>query len=240
MQNQDAAIKKIETQISYLFKQVPNHSLCNNTNANPKEKCKAITLRSGRELKETLKETQERKMDEHKERQKEARAPAPNSHQEEEVLKPYIPKAPYSQRLKKNGNDSQFSRFLEVFKRLQINIPFAEAIEQTLLYAKFLKELMTKKRSWKNDETVVLTEECSAIIQHKLPLKLKDLGSFQIPCIIREITVEKTLCDLEASINLMSLAMMRRMRIEEAKPTRMALQLADDHSSFPMEYWKTC
>ncbi|XP_015944877.1 uncharacterized protein LOC107470004 [Arachis duranensis] len=95
------------------------------------------------------------------------------------------------------------------------------------LYAKFLKELMTKKRSWRNDETVVLTEERSAIIQHKLPQKLKDTGSFQIPCIIGEITVEKALCDLGASINLMSIAVMERMKIEEAKPTRMTLQLAD-------------
>ncbi|XP_072087222.1 uncharacterized protein [Arachis hypogaea] len=51
-------------------------------------------------------------------------------------------------------------RFLEIFKKLQINIPFAEAIEQMPLYAKFLKELMTKKRSWRNEETVLLTEEC--------------------------------------------------------------------------------
>ncbi|XP_016206517.1 uncharacterized protein LOC107646889 [Arachis ipaensis] len=101
------------------------------------------------------------------------------------------------------------------------------------LYAKFLKELMTKKRSWRNDETVVLTEECSAIIQHKLPQKLKDPGSFQIPCIIGEIIVEKALCNLGASINLMSLIMMKRMKIEEAKPTRMALQLADQSFKFP-------
>ncbi|XP_015960733.1 uncharacterized protein LOC107484705 [Arachis duranensis] len=101
------------------------------------------------------------------------------------------------------------------------------------LYAKFLKEMMTKKRSWKNNETVILTEECSAIIQHKLPQKLKDPGSFQIPCIIREITVEKALYDLGASINLMSVAMMRKMKIEEAKPTKMALQLADRSFKFP-------
>ncbi|XP_015955189.1 uncharacterized protein LOC107479573 [Arachis duranensis] len=56
---------------------------------------------------------------------------------------------------------------------------------------------------------------------------MKDHGSFQIPCIIGDISIEKALCDLGASINLMSLAMMKRMRIEEAKPTRMALQLAD-------------
>ncbi|XP_015944544.1 uncharacterized protein LOC107469680 [Arachis duranensis] len=95
------------------------------------------------------------------------------------------------------------------------------------LYAKFLKELMTRKRNWDEKEIVVLTEECSAIIQKKLPQKLKDPRSFQIPCIIWEISIEKALCNLGTSINLMSLAMMKRMRIEEAKPTRMALQLVD-------------
>ncbi|XP_015932395.1 uncharacterized protein LOC107458700 [Arachis duranensis] len=101
------------------------------------------------------------------------------------------------------------------------------------LYAKFLKELMTRKRNWGEKETVVLSEECSAIIQKKLPKKMKDPWSFQIPCIIGDITIEKALCDLGASINLMSLNMMRRMRIEEAKPTRMALQLADRTLKFP-------
>ncbi|XP_072076644.1 uncharacterized protein [Arachis hypogaea] len=95
------------------------------------------------------------------------------------------------------------------------------------LYTKFLKELMTKKKNWKKKETVVLTEECSAIIQKKLPQKIKDPRSFQIPCIIGDINIEKALCNLGASINLMSLSMMKRMMIEEAKPTRMALQLAD-------------
>ncbi|XP_020987593.1 uncharacterized protein LOC110275718 [Arachis duranensis] len=114
-----------------------------------------------------------------------------------------------------------------------VNTEEGEAIEQMPLYTKFLKELMTKKRSWRNNETVVLTEECSAIIQHKLPQKLKDPGSFQIPCIIGEIKVEKALCDLGASLNLMSSIMMKRMKIEKAKPTRMALQLADRSFKFP-------
>ncbi|XP_015961199.1 uncharacterized protein LOC107485195 [Arachis duranensis] len=62
---------------------------------------------------------------------------------------------------------------------------------------------------------------------------MKNPGSFQIPCIIGDITIVKALCDLGASINLMSLNMMRRMRIEEAKPTRMSLQLADRTFKFP-------
>ncbi|XP_015970939.1 uncharacterized protein LOC107494412 [Arachis duranensis] len=80
---------------------------------------------------------------------------------------------------------------------------------------------------------MVLTEECSVIIHKKLPQKLKDPGSFQIPCIIGDITIEKALCDLGASINLMSLTMMRKMKIKEAKPTRIALQLADRTCKFP-------
>ncbi|XP_057760490.1 uncharacterized protein LOC130980861 [Arachis stenosperma] len=62
---------------------------------------------------------------------------------------------------------------------------------------------------------------------------MKEPGSFQIHYIIADITIKKALCDLGASINLMSLNMMRRMRIEEAKPIRMALQLADKTFKFP-------
>ncbi|KAL4344733.1 hypothetical protein AHAS_Ahas11G0207900 [Arachis hypogaea] len=233
MQNQDAAIKKLETQIGYLLKQIPSHDLCSNTNPNPREECQAITLRSGKELKEIPKDSQEKNSNKKEKERDKVQIPIPSSQKKGEMLKPDVPKAPYPQQLKKKGDDNQFLRFLEIFKKLQINIPFAEAIEQMPLYAKFLKELMTKKRSWKNNETVILTEECSAIIQHKLPQKLKDPGSFQIPCIIGEITVEKALCDLGASINLMSIAMMRKMRIEEAKLTKMALQLADRLFKFP-------
>ncbi|XP_016199689.1 uncharacterized protein LOC107640698 [Arachis ipaensis] len=101
------------------------------------------------------------------------------------------------------------------------------------LYGKFLKELMTKKRNKMEKETIVLTKECSAMIQKKLPQKMKDPRSFQIPCIIGDISIKKALCDLGAIINLMSLSMMKRMRIEEAKQIRMALQLADKTFKFP-------
>ncbi|XP_057745198.1 uncharacterized protein LOC130963065 [Arachis stenosperma] len=201
--------------------------------ANPRGECKAITLRSGKVVEEATpnQENHEEEAVEKPENKKKKEALSPSS--PKPILKPYVPKAPYPQRLRKDGKDGQFSRFLEIFKKLQINIPFAEALEQMPLYAKFLKELMIRKKTGGEKETVVLTEECSAIIQKKLPQKIKDLGSFQIPCIIGDITIEKALCDLGASINLMSLNIMRRMRIGEAKPTRMALQLANSTFKFP-------
>ncbi|XP_016168540.1 uncharacterized protein LOC107611093 [Arachis ipaensis] len=95
------------------------------------------------------------------------------------------------------------------------------------LCAKFLKELINKKRSWKEKETVILTQECSVVIQKGLPPKLKEPRNFFIPCTIGNIPIDKALCDSGSSINLMSLSMMRKQSIEEVKPTRMSLQLAD-------------
>ncbi|XP_015945060.1 uncharacterized protein LOC107470187 [Arachis duranensis] len=134
---------------------------------------------------------------------------------------------PYSQRLKGENKEKQYSKFLEIFKTLHINIPFIEALEQIPLYAKFMKELLTKKRSLKEGKTVVMTRECSAIIQRGLPRKKKDPGSFHIPCTIGDMMIERVFCDLGASINMMPLSLMKKLQIHELKPTKIVLQMVD-------------
>lgn len=52
-------------------------------------------------------------------------------------------------------------------------------------YVKFLKKILAKKRSLEDHKTDMLTEECSAIIQNKVPPKVKDPRCFTIPCNIR-------------------------------------------------------
>ncbi|NHN19980.1 hypothetical protein G6046_03330, partial [Bacillus amyloliquefaciens] len=104
------------------------------------------------------------------------------------------PSPPFPQRLRQQKLDKQFSKFLEILKKLTINIPFAEALEQMPSYVKFMKDILNKKRKFQENETVALSEECSAIIQKKLPEKLKDPGSFTIPCAIVERFYGKALC----------------------------------------------
>ncbi|CAJ2642447.1 unnamed protein product [Trifolium pratense] len=115
----------------------------------------------------------------------------------------------------------------EIKERESKKVEKVEALEQMPSYAKFLKELLTKKRKPLDDEMVSMTEECSALIQRKLPQKKKDPGSFTIPCSIGTLTIEKALCDLGASINLMPLSMMKKIPRAVAKPTKMSLSLAD-------------
>ena len=94
-------------------------------------------------------------------------------------------------------------------------------------YVKFMKEIFSKKRKLEEHETIMLTEECTAILQNKLPPKLKDSGSFTIPCTIGNSYFDKALCDLGASINLMPFSIFRKLGLGEAKATTMSLQLAD-------------
>ncbi|XP_057719654.1 uncharacterized protein LOC130934081 [Arachis stenosperma] len=95
------------------------------------------------------------------------------------------------------------------------------------LHAKFMKEVLTKKRSLKEGQIVEMTMKCSAILQRGLPKKKDDPGGFYIPCTIGNITIEKSFYDLGASINLMPLSLIRKLQIHELKPTQIAFQMAD-------------
>ena len=135
------------------------------------------------------------------------------------TTKPYAP-IPYPQRLRKNKLNKQFTKFMEVFKKLHMNIPFADALEQMSSYVKFMKDILSRKRRLSEFETMNLIEECSAILQRKLPQKLKDQGNFTIPCKIGNSIFKRALYDLGASIKLMLLSIFRWLGLGEARPTR--------------------
>ncbi|KAK5833499.1 hypothetical protein PVK06_017342 [Gossypium arboreum] len=98
---------------------------------------------------------------------------------------------------------------------------------------KFLKELLTNK--WKLDEASHVEQNavCSAILQNKLAKKLKDLGSFMIPCLIGSLDVNNALADLGASINVMPYKMFKQLGLGKPKKTRMSIQLANKTIRFP-------
>ena len=112
---------------------------------------------------------------------------------------------------------------MDIFKKLHINISFAKALEQMQGYVKFMKDVLSKKRKLGDYENVAMSEECSAILQKKLPPKLKDPSSFTIPCVIRNAVFERALCDLGASINLMSWSIFKKLKLGEARPTTVTL-----------------
>ena len=56
------------------------------------------------------------------------------------------PPLPFPQRFQKKKLDEQFVKFLNIFKKLEVSIPFADALTQMPNYVKFIKEIMSNKR----------------------------------------------------------------------------------------------
>ncbi|XP_015934180.1 uncharacterized protein LOC107460336 [Arachis duranensis] len=95
-------------------------------------------------------------------------------------------------------------------------------------------DILSHKKDWRKTQIVLLTEECSVIIQNNLPEKLKDPGRFMIPCTLGDAYIRTALCDLGASINLISASLIKKLCLtEEVKLTYMCLQLADGSIKIP-------
>ena len=140
-------------------------------------------------------------------------------------MRAYQPPISFPQRLKQSKLDSQYAKFMAMFKKLEINIPFAEALAQMPHYEKFMKDIINKKRKLDEGVVVSLFSNCSAIIQKNLPQKLQDPRSFTIPCTIGNYEFGKALCDYGVSINFMPLSMVRRLSLGELTPITMSLHM---------------
>ncbi|XP_070041036.1 uncharacterized protein [Nicotiana tomentosiformis] len=135
------------------------------------------------------------------------------------------PLPPYLQRLDKQNGENKFKNFIQMMKFLTINVPLVEALEQMPGNAKFMKDLMTKKRSM-NFETIKVTHQVSSIVNSMDP-KFEDHGAFTIPYTIESVDFAKALYDLRESINLMPYSMFKTLWIGKPIPTSMRLQMDD-------------
>ena len=80
------------------------------------------------------------------------------------------PPPPFPQRLVKNTEDGKYRCFITMLKHLSINVPLVEAREHMPGYAKFMKDLVTKKRliTFEDDDRM---QQCSAIATRSLVQK---------------------------------------------------------------------
>ncbi|XP_061348542.1 uncharacterized protein LOC133293933 [Gastrolobium bilobum] len=240
IKNQEASNRNLETQIGQLAKQLNERApgeMPSDTVINPREHCNAILTQSGKVI-----EPQEKPAKVGKEAPKEEETnenstkqeKAPNYddvtyfggefNRDKKTTKnlpsgfsqpnPYA-KTPYPLRQKRDKEKQQYSKFMEMFKKLQINIPFSEALENMPLYAKFMKGLLSNRHKLREMETIALTEESSVVIKKGLSSKVKDPEWFSISCTIENVKVGRVLCDLGASVNLMPLSFAQSLGITE-------------------------
>ena len=206
-------------------KEVNEIGLTGDPNARTDEVKAVVTLRSGKELKPTVSELV-----------KSTPLVADPLQEEQSVgkeeVKIGIP-PPFPQVLRKKKNSVNQTEMLEVLRQVKVNIPLLDMIKQVPTYAKFLKDLCTVKNGLNVNKKAFLTEQVSAIIECKTPVKYKDPGCPTISGNIGGISVEKALLDLGASVNLFPYSMYKQLGLGELKPTSITLSLADRSIKIP-------
>ena len=140
---------------------------------------------------------------------------------------------PFPQALRSKKKTSQQAGILEVLRQVKVNIPLFDIIEQVPAYAKFLKDLCTIKKGLGIEKKAFLTEQVSAIIQSKNPVKYKDPGSPTISVNIGGTYIDKSLLDLGASVNLLPYSVYKQLGLGELKPTNITLSLVNRSVKIP-------
>src|SRR4051812_17088077 len=239
--NTSASIKNLEIQMSQITQHLTPQAqgtLPSSTVANPKnqEKINVVTTRSQKapepEEEEEIDDNLVIEVDlEIRENPKEPEgviSPVkPLEEKNKKETKPVV-KLPFPSRVaKKDSKEKDFEKFAAMFKKLEINLPFFEALENMPLYKKFMKEVISKKRPVGVDPEVV-TEKCDRVSpERRIPTKKKDPGAVAIPCTINDRSFKKVLIDSGFSVSLMPLSIFKKLDIGKISESETKLKFAD-------------
>ena len=157
---------------------------------------------------------------------------ANNTKKDKSAKNMHKPIAPYPNRLK-DKQCAQMDKVREIFNQVKINIPLLDAIQQVPKYAKFIKDMCTKKRKTNVPKKVFLATNISELLSNQIPVKYKDPGCPTISCTIGQTAIKHALLDLGASINLLPFSVYQQLGLGELSPTKVTIQLADRSIKIP-------
>nr|GEV48678.1 reverse transcriptase domain-containing protein [Tanacetum cinerariifolium] len=220
-------------------------TLPSNTITNPKEDLKGITTRSGTSYQGPTipttssslplvvqRKTEETKDTVHPTNNGSTKAVQPPVIQTESLILYFEPVvAPIIEpvvapKLRDKAND-QREKFFQIFKDLNFNISFVDALILMPKFGPTIKTLLTNKDKLSELARTPLNEHCLAVLLKMLPEKLRDLGKLLIPCDILRMAECLALADLEASINFMPLSVWSKLSLLDLSPMCMTLELVE-------------
>jgi hypothetical protein len=129
--------------------------------------------------------------------------------------------------------DNHFEKFVEVMRRLSINMPLLDAL-QVPTHSRHFKDILANKYeiATLGVDHVMMSEQCSAAVASGLE-KQKDPGCPTIPCSVGSFKFEKALWNLGTSVSIMPKYVFENLRLP-LEPTGMCLELGDNSIRYPL------
>jgi hypothetical protein len=228
-------MKMLETQVGQLAGHLTNDE--GKLPGQPKgpESAKAIQTRAGKETEDPERPTGARKLKPSVEAEEVAKEKVtgiiteePEFEMPEEDMR--IPQL--KPRYFRGKLDNHFEKFVELVRRLSINMPLLDAL-QVPTYSRYFKDILANQYEIATlGVDHVKMSECSAAIANGLE-KQKDPGCPTIPCFVGSFNFKKALCDLGASVSIMPRDVFDKLRLA-LEPTGMCLELGDNSIRYPL------
>ena len=90
--------------------------------------------------------------------------------------------------------------------------------------------IMAENKDRNNDgKTATFKENNTVEIPIIFPPKLRNLGSFSIPCTVGDVEIKRGLCDLGASVSIMPYSLFHKLHLGPLLATPFSIQLADGY-----------
>ncbi|XP_042056473.1 uncharacterized protein LOC121801076 [Salvia splendens] len=249
----EATMRNLETQIGQLatssHTRIPN-TIPSNTVPNPKgyEQCKAVKLRSGRELGSTpLIDGQVQAASGSKKYGEESDSSG-KIRVEKDICKKiplspamdpkcpfnfpdFIPPPPFpieKKKTKKITQEKGLDWMMSIIRKVRVDVSLVDLFLHFPKFSKFFKDLIAKNEKIQEDGVVRLSAFCSQLVKGKIPAKRRDPGSCVIPCEMGDKKFPKCLLDQGSGISLMALKTARSIGLQaRIESIDIELQLAD-------------
>ncbi|XP_042027161.1 uncharacterized protein LOC121774335 [Salvia splendens] len=182
----DATMRNLETQIGQLatasHTRIPN-TIPSNTVPNPRgnEQCKAVVLRSGRELDSTPSmDGQEKKGKQKVEMGSKGQLmTSPALDPKSKFNFPdHIPPPPYPPKRKKRApKEKSFEWMMNVIRKVNVDVSLVDLFTNFPKFSKFFKDMMANKEKLQDEGIVALSMNCSQLISGMMPMSIISINT---------------------------------------------------------------
>ncbi|XP_019177862.1 PREDICTED: uncharacterized protein LOC109173058 [Ipomoea nil] len=162
----EVSLRKLEVQVGQLAEAMQGH-VPGKLPSQPEEAKVLTVLRSGKVIEKSVKANTTSKPVEIVEKLHvdDNNKDEPQLHKSDNPYVPpksYVPPVPFPGRLQNSKFDKSFAEIYDLLSKVNVNLPLLDMIKNMTAYAKFLKELNTRKRRYAHNEKVFMSKTVRA------------------------------------------------------------------------------
>lgn len=124
----------------------------------------------------------------------------------------------FPNQMRKNNQEEQFCEFVELFKKIEINIPLDEVIGKIPTSKKFLKDAITKNCNPYSKEFFVMSIDTSKLCKTEFLMH---------PFLYGNYSYNGALCNSSMSINLIPFTIFKKLGLPTEQPSKINIQMTD-------------